>query len=210
MLRQELPIVDGYRFKTGQLLNYFPEIGSLMNCTENNPWHTNMPVYQHTGLTLEALDKNIKHLKNNKEVRSYLRQTIDSNTMETLVHFATLFHDTSKRETIKTLKDGTTICPGHEIKGSKKARSILSRYDISDNEIAIISDFVKFHGLLHEVTIPENVGKKEECFIISRKLPHLYPGLVLLAAADTAGTHLSVNNPQEFQQRIDFYNLLLQ
>jgi hypothetical protein len=104
------------------------------------------------------------------------------------------------------LPNGSTLCPSHEDKGSIKAKTILKRFKLSDKELKFVLSIVKNHGLIHKILPPENQNFQKEFMSFKKRFFHnIYPELILLAFADTAGSYLIKTHLAEFKSRISFY-----
>ncbi|MFH1187283.1 MAG: HD domain-containing protein [bacterium] len=195
------------KLKKGELQNELPEFFELKNCIENNEWHNNDSVFDHTLSVLEELDK--LRLKNiNNKINSYLNQKIDTHTRQEALFLGTLFHDIAKNDVL--LKDGDkTSCPKHEEVGSKKAQIILNRLDLSDQEKAIVVKIIKYHGKIHIILSRQNIKIDEQYKRFKSEHHDIFIELILLAMADTLGSQLQENNPNKFNFRIDFYKHII-
>ncbi|MBI5306730.1 HD domain-containing protein [Candidatus Wolfebacteria bacterium] len=192
------------KLKNGKLANVLPELYELKNIIENNLWHNNDSVFNHTIAVLEKLEMLFK--KTNNNVNSYLNQMVDKNTKKQLLFLGTILHDIAKKETIIN-KNGLTTCSNHEQKGAVKAQKILRRFNLSQKEIYYITNLIKHHSLIHRLLDDINNQNFQAQFnnFMKKFLKNIYPELMLLGFADTAVSYLKITNPKEFQLRIKFY-----
>lgn len=195
-------MVDKRNIKSGKLAKLIPELYELKKVVENNPQHNEEPVFDHTLSVFDNLGKIIRN--SGKEIKKTLDKIVDKNSRENLLKVAVLLHDIGKKETI-TKFDEIRQCPGHETKGAKKAEKILKRFNVSKKEHKIIADMVKNHGLIHDITTPNNKDSRREYGNFKKKFSNIYLELILLAFADTIGSYLKKTKPAEFRHRINFY-----
>lgn len=119
-----------------------------------------------------------------------------------------LFEDIAKSDTL--IKDGDlTLCPNHEKAGSEKVKIILNRFDLSEKEKEIIVMTIKYHGEVHAILDLKNdkIDEKYKKFELGRQ--NIFIELILLAMADTLGSQLKDNNPDNFKLRMDFYKRII-
>ena len=123
------------KLRNEQFQKELPEFFELKNFVENNSWHNNDSIFNHTLAVLEELEKLLKSINN--KIKVYLNQKIDEHTRKDLLFLGTLFHDIAKSNTL--IKNGDlTSCPKHEEEGSEKVQAILKRFDLSEREKAIV------------------------------------------------------------------------
>ncbi len=203
LMNKNVRVLNKTNIKSGKLINLIPEFYELKNIVENNDWHCQENAFDHTLSVLDNLEKVLHKL--NKETKQFLNEKIGNSTRKELLKIAALFHDIAKKETIVN-DNGLTLCPRHEAKGSIKAKSILKRFQLSDNDLKFVLSIVKNHGLIHKILRPENRNFQKELASFKKSFfHHIYPELILLAFADTAGSYLIKTHPQEFKSRISFY-----
>jgi len=194
------------KLRNKQFQNELPEFFELENFIENNAWHNNDSVFNHTLAVLDELEKLLKNVNN--KINSYLNQKVDGHIRRELLFLGALFHDIAKSDVL--VKNGDlTSCPKHEEVGSEKVKSILDRFDLSDREKAVVADIVKYHGEIHIILNPKN-NKTEEQFDKFKSERHdIFTELILLGMADTLGSQLKDNDPDGFKFRIDFYQRII-
>ncbi|MBI4993691.1 HD domain-containing protein [Candidatus Wolfebacteria bacterium] len=192
------------KLKNNKFINALPELYELKNVIENNLWHNNDSVFDHTIAVLEKLEMLFK--KTNDNINSYLNQIVNKNTKKQLLFLGTVLHDIAKKETIIN-KNSITTCPRHEQKGAVKAQKILRRFNLSQKEIHYITNLIKHHGLIHCLLDDVNNQNFQAQFnnFMKKFFKNIYPELMLLGLADTAVNYLKITNPKEFQLRIKFY-----
>jgi len=198
-----ISLLSDSNIKSGQLADLVPEFYELKNVVENNDWHHKENIFDHTLSVLENLEKILRTL--NKETKQFLDSRIDHISRRELLKVATLFHDIAKKETFSN-NNGYTLCPDHEDEGSIKARRILKRFMLSNKELEFVLQIVRHHGIIHRILALDNGDfKKKYASFKKRFSRNIYPELILLAFADTAGSYLKKTHPAEFKSRIVFY-----
>ena len=224
MNKENISILNRKNIKSGKLTKLIPEFYELKKVIENNPWHNKERVFEHSLSVLNNLEKIIRNSK--KEIRQALNKIVDKNSRKSLLYISALLHDIGKTETIVDLGGGIRGCPGHEKEGWRKAKKILKRFKISQEESKIITNIIKNHGVIHDiiglghkdfqkgvkkehslthaVVGLENKNFQEEYENFKKKFSNIYLELILLVLADTIGSYLGKTKPDEFRHRINF------
>ena len=227
MEKENISIINIRDIKNKRLAKIIPEFYELRDVIENNPWHNQEPVFNHTLSVLDNLEKVIHN--SSKDIKRALTEVVDKNSRNDLLYVAALFHDIGKKETITDLGNGVRGCPGHERKGTGKAEKILKRFDLSKREFKIITGIVRNHGVIHDIIglgckdFRKSVGKERSLTHVVTGLENknfqteyksfkkefsnisYYLELILLAFADTVGSYLEKTKPAEFRHRVNFY-----
>ncbi|MFH0987875.1 MAG: HD domain-containing protein [Parcubacteria group bacterium] len=195
------------KIKSGELINIIPEFYELKEVIENNPWHKNETVFDHTISVLTALNKVLKNL--DSIATKHLNEQIDGATKKDLLKIATLLHDIAKGETIVKKKDADT-CPGHEAMGAKKAQKILSRLRFTARQVKFICDIIENHSRLHILLASDrDILQRDFLKFKKRFARSIFVELLLLALADTLPSYAVVTNPEDYKHRIIFYKTAL-
>jgi len=194
------------RIKNRDFKDFIPELYELEKVIENNPWHNNDRVLDHTISVLVELEQVFEKL--NDRIKAYLDKKINTYSRKELLFLATLFHDIGKKETYKKEND-IARCPGHEEAGALNLETILIRFDLSESEKKFIIEIVRNHGIIHEIlNYPEeNPEKKTEEF--REKHPDIFLEIILLSTTDMIASQLKDNNPEELNFRRDFLNKII-
>lgn len=103
-----------------------------------------------------------------------------------LLLWAGLLHDIGKKDSI----------PNHVLVGTRLTRKILIRLKVSRQERHYIVTVVKNHGLATDL---------QQIMKLQSKSPQLFKDLLIFGLADTQGSNLKQNNPQDYQRRVKFY-----
>ena len=196
------------KLREGQFQEELPEFFALKQVVENNAWHNNDTVFNHVLTVWEKLKDIIERA--GPKVKVYLAEMVDSYTRKDLLFAGTLFHDIAKiPDVAETQSDGTILFPGHEIIGAEKVKVILERFDLSDREKSIVVKIIENHGVLHSIIYQSNQLLNGDFDIFSLKFSDIFVELILLTVADTAGSQLEQNDPDEFEFRMRFYTSLI-
>lgn len=190
------------KIKNGKFKKEIPEFYKLKKVIENNGWHNKETVFGHTIVVLKELDRYIKKIS--PKIKRYLNQKLDGYARKDLLFLSTIFHDIAKKETLITVKGGTS-CPSHEEASSKKVVNILNRFDLTAKEKKIVAEIIKNHGAIHFILFPGNKSFNSEYKRFKLKNYKIYLELMILAAADTARSYLKKTNLAEFNFRMNFY-----
>ena len=165
------------KLRNNQFQEELPEFFELKNYVENNGWHNNDSVFNHTLTVLEELEKLLK--TTNNKINSYLNQKIDNYTKKDLLFLGTLFHDIAKSDTFEKNDDSTT-CKNHEGFGAEKVKSILNRFDLSNREKDIVIRIVKYHDEIHVILEPKNDKLEEQYQKFKSERHDIFMELILL------------------------------
>jgi len=197
-----ISLLSKTNIKSGKLTSLIPEFYELKNVVENNDWHHKENVFDHTLSVLDNLEKTLRNL--NKATEQFLNKKIDGSARKNLLKVATLFHDIAKKETIVD-NNSLTHCPDHEAKGAIKTKTILKRFKLSNKELEFISSIVKNHSIIDKILSVNNQNFQKEFVSFKKDFHNIYPELILLSFADTAGSYSAKTRPAEFKYRISFY-----
>ena len=190
------------RLRGNKLTKIFPEFYELKNVIENNDWHHNDSVFNHTIKVLISMEKLLK--KCNYKINKYLNKKLNNHSRKQLLFLGAMLHDIGKKETI-VVKDNVTYCPQHEIKGIRKAHKILRYFNLSAQEEKFVINLIQNHTEAHNM--PDMNNKSFGNFKMRHK--DYFIELVLLVVADQMGSDLRKKYPKEFKIRMNFYNTLL-
>ena len=190
--------------RSGKLAESLPEFYELENSVENSKdgWHQHESVFDHTLSVMDGLEKTFEE---NKNLEAVFSKKIDGYTRKELLEIATALHDVGKKEAM--VKEGDfTKCAGHEKIGVEKATAILKRFNLSEKETQIILDIIANHSVFHHLLMPDNPNFSKDLQDLKIKFGEsIYPELIVLSYADTRNSKLNVVGPEEFKNRIDFY-----
>jgi poly(A) polymerase len=179
-----------------------PEFYELRNTIENfTPWHTKESAFDHTLLVLEELEKLFQQAS--AEILDYLDQKLNGGyKRKQLLYIATVLHDIGKPETLTT-EGEKAYCPGHEEKGTEKAKTILSRFYLSQEEKTHILNIIRYHGVFSVESTEKDPKLRFED--LKKQHPSIFLDLVLLEIADTLGCQVNSEGKQEQEWMISFY-----
>ncbi len=187
--------------ENGELDSYLPNFIEMKKCIENNPWHENISVFDHTIHVLKELNKLIRY--SNKKIKKYLDKKINTCSKRDLLFLGTLFHDIGKIETLGRDR-GITSCVNHEEIGGSKIPVILEKFKMSKKEKEIVIDIVRHHSEVQYILKPENKNIQKKYNNFKSNHEEIIIELILIAMADTLGSQTKKNFPKEFDFRINF------
>ena len=120
-----------------------PEI-EVMRGVRQGPYH-HLDVLEHTFETIRQLERLIKELKNNKEIRDYLDEVISGERKRrALIKLGALLHDIGKPQALRH-ENGKTIFHGHERIGLEMTENIAKRLKLSNAELDSLAKMVLWH-----------------------------------------------------------------
>jgi len=137
-----------------------PTFLKLKNIVENNPYHDHEAVFNHLTKTYDIAKREIEtpfiSNSNTKQVfEEYVSKDISGMAKHDVMLLTALLHDVGKALNYKdgntenpllvTFPDGTTMCPGHEYRGSVLVETFLKEFDIQDMVINHISKVIRLH-----------------------------------------------------------------
>ena len=189
------------KIKNREFEKVVPELYELEEIIENNLWHNNDPVFNHVISVLTELNKLFEEV--NDKIKAYLAEKIKNYSRKDLLFIAAIFHDISKKETLKG-NNKITECIEHEKMGAEKLRSILLRLDLTEEEKERVIKIVRNHGFIHY-----NFGYLEKWEEFKIRNTDIFLDIALLAKTDILGSQLKQNDPKEFKLRIDFVNKII-
>lgn len=189
-----------------EILKNIPELRELAGVVENNTWHLNDDVLDHTLTVFNRLKENFKL---NFVSIEYFDQKVGELTRKELLAWATLFHDIAKPDTY-TQENGTTKCPNHEELGAKKAEIILKRYLPNPQDHIRAVRIIQHHGVPHNMFTSDEQVLLQNTTIAKQEYADIFIDLLLLGLSDTEGAQLAQLNPQELAFRTQKYHQILQ
>ncbi|OGZ78992.1 MAG: hypothetical protein A2528_01165 [Candidatus Staskawiczbacteria bacterium RIFOXYD2_FULL_37_9] len=190
--------------RSGKLVELLPEFYELKDSVENSKdgWHQQESVLDHTLSVMDGLEKTFK---DNKNLEIVFSKKIDGYTRKELLEIATALHDIGKKEAM-VQEGGFTKCSGHEKISVEKTKIILERFNLSAEETQLVLDIIANHSVFHYLLMPDNQNFAKDLQDLRSKFGEsIYPELIVLSYADTINSKLRIACPEEFKNRIDFY-----
>jgi len=185
----------------GDFKDNLPELYDL-SCIENNPWHHNTSVFNHT---IEVLNR-LEEIFNSWSIDSkYLDWIYDVNSNRDILFIASLFHDISKCDTISFKEWFWTVCPWHEEEWAKKVLKILDKFDLSWKEKNLVSYLVKNHWHIHYILDLDNDNLENDLINYKNKFEKVYYELIIMALSDTLASELYLSDKDNYDFRIKYY-----
>lgn len=194
------------RIKKREFEKSIPELYELENVIENNPWHSNDSVFHHVVSVTTELENLLKDVNN--KIKNFLDRKVTNHSQKELLFLATVFHDIAKKETF-SVKNNITETIGHEEMGSEKLKNIIARFDLSKDEIELISKIVKNHKFIHDISNLSMKEANEKWERFKKQNSDIFLELILLGKVDMLGSQLKNNMPEEFDLRMDFINKII-
>jgi UTP:GlnB (protein PII) uridylyltransferase len=163
--------------RSGEFEDIFPEFYKLKNVIENNAWHKQQSVFDHSLKALQAFDD---YFLINPELKSNFAKY-------DLLRVAVLFHDIGKLKALYE-KNGKTTAPSHGPIGGWIVAPILQKAGFSSDEVAYVASLVTDHILVCDL-LELSVNLKEKSIIEMLKIhrPEIWRDLLLIAYADISG-----------------------
>jgi putative nucleotidyltransferase with HDIG domain len=188
------------KIKNREFEKIIPELYELEKVIQNNPWHDNDPVFNHTLSVVSELNALLEITSD--KIKEHLNIKIQNYSGKKLLILAAIFHDIGKKETLKK-----TLFLDHEKIGAEKLRNILPRFDLIEKEREFVIKIVGNHDFIHAISRLENAGVKWLEF--KKQNPDIFIEVALLAKADILGGQLKNNMPKEFDFRIGFVDKII-
>jgi len=201
-MKRNIASLNKTNLVSGKLKTLVPELYVMQDAVEDNDWHLEESVFDHTVSVVGSLEKTLLNLTG--PLKRRMNEEVDKNSRKILLKIAAIFHDISKPETLS--KEGyPTRCVGHERIGAERTRNILRHFDLSTKELDMIVEIIKNHMTMHYILEPGNPNFQKEFVAFKNKfLKTIYPELIMLTFADTINSGLRKTHPKEFKYRIDF------
>ncbi|HMI09058.1 MAG TPA: HDIG domain-containing protein [Candidatus Saccharimonadales bacterium] len=191
----DLSALSVERIRSGALKDTLPELYDLEQIVENNLWHLEQNVFDHSIAALQALD----------EYTSKRFELRDENYA--LLRAAVLLHDIGKLKAFYVNTSGQTSAPSHAQMGRWLTTPILRRLGFTNDETAYVSNLIGDHILvcdLLELTV--KTGRQEYIEILKAQRPHMWRELLLIAYADIQGCKGSAEVKKEIYARTSLIN----
>lgn len=211
----DISSITSNKLRRGEYKSILPEYYSLESVVENNPWHVNQNVFDHSVAVFSGLEKVLKlnflAIHEKQKIKKYLENKVGKYKRQELLIVSTLLHDIAKNDVIIKDSTGNTQGPGHEIIGSIMVSKFSSRFGLDDTGEKIIERIVLFHGFTNNVLTLIIKKKKESKFftIFKEVVGDIYIELLLLMNADMMGSNLRNFDSSEFNKREDLIINLL-
>jgi hypothetical protein len=120
--RIDIASITSSKLRKGEYKSVLPEYYALSLVSENNPWHVNQNVFDHSVAVFVGLEGVLKlnFLKgiHKIKIQKHLDEKIGKSARKELLIVATVLHDIAKKDLLIKLPSGNTVCPAHEVIGS--------------------------------------------------------------------------------------------
>ncbi len=188
------------KIKNREFEKVTPELYELEKVIQNNPWHDNDSVFNHTLSVVTELSNLLEIV--GAKIKEHLNIKIKNYSGKDALILAAVFHDIGKKEALKN-----TLYLDHEKIGAEKLKNILPKFDLMEKEKELVTKIVRNHDFIHTISRLEDADIQWPEF--KKRNPDIFIELALLAKADLLGGQLKNNMPEEFDFRIDFINKII-
>jgi len=204
----EIPLISSELLQSVSLSTAFPVIYDLRSVLENNDWHLNQDVFEHTLSVLKALEEIMKSA--GEFVSLYLDTVIEQYTRRVLLVLATLFHDIGKREVLVSFGDKTST-KGHEAESAEITQQRLDDFDLTDIEKEFVLQVIAQHGAISDLVEPSQPDKYETLLEEFKAAnADIFLAICLLGKADLQGSQWGQTHPDDFAIRLNRYNQIIE
>ena len=199
--------VSSEKIKIGEYKEVLPELSALENVYENNAWHKNQSVLDHTVKVYESLETilntNILFKNCNSQISAYLSENIGNITRKNILKIAAILHDIGKKDTLVETSPHFTSCPGHEQVGANMVKDFELRFALERKAADYVRRIVEFHGIiLNFVNLIEMNNSRDMYFkIFQDVVGDIEIELIILKYADILGSDLTDNIKNNIQQK---------
>jgi len=162
-----------------------PEI-ETMRGLKQGPYH-HLDVWRHTLETIRQLEILNAELRNRREIKNYLNETISGERKRrALLKLGALFHDIGKPLALRH-EDGKTKFHGHEKIGLEMSEEIAKRLRLSNDELASLGKMVFWHLRPGYLADNEEITARAK-FRYFRDTAREAPSVLLISIADQRAT----------------------
>lgn len=194
-------------------IEFYKALQRLANIIENNTWHHNDNMRQHSLSALQHMAENLTFSYIiNAEKQKQLKNFYTAKYKETnfsrgqLILIAVLLHDLGVPEVLQKNAEGQDIAPQHAEKGAEIAKTILNSKKYPEDAVNFISKLIKYHMIIHGVIKPDRPDSAESIRLFQRNFGNISTDLILLGLADTQASQLEELSPKDYIQRIKLYH----
>ncbi len=137
------------KLRSGKLRRLLPEIYDLKRVVENNVWHKNQTVFDHTVGVFQGM-REVLDFRLNETLKARLASTqVGTLSRSEALLAAALLHDIAKPVTWKRDVTGITSCPWHEEIGSTMVPAFADRLCLDLMDVQHIQSLIKGHGFAY-------------------------------------------------------------
>lgn len=192
--------IDSCDLQFEYFLKKIPEMRDLEKYVENNNVHKNENVLEHT----KKVFTNVLQIIIDYDFRLSPEQKFR-------MLLAVFLHDYGKKDALHKENDGTTSCKNHEYMSVQniEKESLLSRFDIKNEDKIWILDFIKNHAEMHNMFVDDNdITMKNHDKFKNDHNDHLEN--LIFSIADIKETYFKTFNKKEYDRRMNILNEKLQ
>jgi len=189
--------------KSGSLEKDLPEFYKLKNVVANSSWHDEDIMFEHSLKVAVGVQKVLSNLP--PKLNNKLNETVQNYTKKELLFIAAVFHDIGKLHTGQ--QEGDTISfPSHEKVGASNIGKILAPATLLPQELDLIKNIIRNHGLLHDLFSKDESNRVEEDYKkIKTKHQDIILELLVLVLSEVQTAKVKQPEPLNRQFRIRFY-----
>lgn len=211
----------------GGLVNVFGStLYALKTVIENNGWHENQNVFDHTVKVVKSLQDLITpvgmgkiELDSNMIVH-FLDTVIDPRKTKAyhrrqLLLLAGVVHDIGKKDAFRITDSGSTIiqttCQTHEFIGAsllRQSQSIPIMLKLSKREMDYVIAITEYHGLAHDLVslgieknFPKTIIRKWLRELLCKATLNGADDMIMFVLADMIGSDLALLKPEVYKNR---------
>lgn len=208
--------IDARHLSNGRLASALPEFYKLKNVIENQAWHAEQTVFDHSIKSLQAYEAIVAfdYLSPNEKLvlDQYLDKKVGDHSRKALLQVAVALHDIGKLVSLQHGADGQTSCPSHGVIGRWVGLATIKKIDMEPQEQDYVLNLISDHLLpsdLIELAINNQWTKNEVAKILLQHRKEMAVELIILAYADWLGCDVRPAVEKERIARIELAHITL-
>lgn len=186
----------------------------LKTVVENNPWHDNQSVLDHTVEVLSCWEKVLEKKEKQLELipfGEYFSITVEEYTLDEIMRVMILFHDLGKKTVLESFQPNRANAT-HEFMSSVEWQQYLQIFDFKHTVTKTITDLILQHGITHQL-ISLHIFYGYSVDDVTREASKLFGtytlAMMLFCYCDVKGSDLKTLNPDEYEKRIETLTAVL-
>ncbi len=201
-------VVQSKAIRGGSLETILPDLYTLRECIEINPWHDHQSVFDHTTACLASFEQFLDELffstkKHDIKLMAYLDEHVYSISRADLIRLGIVFHDIAKPASYELdTKTGMSNCPHHEVQSALVTATLAHAFDIPKGAVRTVSQLALLHMNANTVVntaMQQNAVSVFDSF--HEVVADLYLPLLLLARSDALGSDFPILDPETCEKR---------
>ncbi len=201
-------VVQSKAIRGGSLETIVPELYTLRECIEINPWHDHQSVFDHTTACLAAFEDFLDEMsfsakQHDVRLMAYLSSHVYGISHADLIRLGIVFHDIAKPISFETnAQNGMTNCPHHEVHSALSTIELAHAFGLPKGTVRTIAQLALLHMSANTVVNTAMNGESERVFgAFQETVADLYIPLLLLAKCDALGSDFPILDPMQFKKR---------